>query len=313
MSQFSEARKDNIQSNKKTTLDENALQDKKIAIIGGTNGIGRALAHTLVAKSAEVTVVGRTFRDSGIPRLNFIQADLSQLKQARRVAQELPGETLEAIIMTTGIFPGKQRLESPEGIEVDLAVSYLSRFVIVRQMAEHLGSKRISKNIKPKVFIMGTPGSNQQANFDDLNSEREYKLMTAHVNTVIGNEALVLDSAVRYPHVNFYGLNPGIIKTNIRSTVLGEGSFRHKAIEWLIGVLSQSAEEYCEKIAPLLVSPEIEDYSGAMFNRHGDPIHASRSLTQGAELKKIIEASERLISRVLGNNQGYDELEGEKR
>ena len=70
------------------------------------------------------------------------------MKQARRVAQELPAETLDTLILTTGIFAGKQRMESPEGIEIDLAVSYLSRFVIVREVAERLGKKRAVANLK---------------------------------------------------------------------------------------------------------------------------------------------------------------------
>ena len=112
------------------------LTGKKMAVIGGTNGIGRALARTFAAKGAEVVVVGRTFRDADIARLRFIAADLSQMKQARRVAEELPVEPLDTLILTTGTGAGKQREVSPEGIELDLAVSYLSRFVIVRDVAE---------------------------------------------------------------------------------------------------------------------------------------------------------------------------------
>jgi hypothetical protein len=43
----------------------------------------------------------------------------------------------------------------------------------------------------------------------DLNSERTHEYWHAHMNTVAGNEALVIDGAARYPGVNFYGLNPG--------------------------------------------------------------------------------------------------------
>ena len=46
---------------------------------------------------------------------------------------------------------------------------------------------------------MGFPGTDQTGSIDDFNSERTYSLMTAHSNTVVGNEALVLDAAARYP------------------------------------------------------------------------------------------------------------------
>ena len=51
--------------------------------------------------------------------------------------------------------------------------------------------------------------------------------MSLHMNTVAGNEMLVLDSAKRYPSANFFGLNPGIVKTNIRANLVGEGTLRH--------------------------------------------------------------------------------------
>ena len=78
MQKFSGSRRNDFQW-QRVLLPQDALNGKKIAIIGGTDGIGRALAHTLAAKGAEVTVVGRTFRDDGIPRLHFMQADLAQM------------------------------------------------------------------------------------------------------------------------------------------------------------------------------------------------------------------------------------------
>ena len=284
----------------RTPLTQDALAGKKVAVVGGTNGIGRAFAHTLAAQGAEVIVVGRTFRDEGAERISFIQADLSDMEQARRTAQELPIETLDWMIFTTGIMPGKKREENSEGIEIDLAVSYLSRFVIVRETAERLGKNRAQTEVKPRVFVVGFPGTNQKGDINDLNSKGNYSLMTAHSNTVIGNEALVLDGAARYPHVNFYGLNPGLKKSNIRAGMLGEGSFFQGAAEFVIGMVTESVEDYSERIAPLFVSTGIENQSGALFNRHGDPIHPSRELADAANLQKVIEVSEKLTSRTLG-------------
>jgi NAD(P)-dependent dehydrogenase (short-subunit alcohol dehydrogenase family) len=284
----------------RTPLAQAVLNGKKAAVVGGTDGIGRAIARILAAKGAEVTVVGRTFRDKGTERISFLQADLSLMKEARRVARELPAETLDVLVLTTGIFAGKQRVASPEGVEIDLAVSYLSRFVIVRELAERLGKERAAGTAKPRVFIMGFPGTNPKVSLDDLNSEKQYNTTIAHMNTVIGNEALVLDSASRYPQANYFGLNPGLIKSNIRAGILGEGSFTQKIVEALIGLLFKSTDEYAEQTVPLLVSPDIEKQTGAMFNDKGDPILASAHLTTGTGLQRIIEASEQLAKKALG-------------
>jgi len=284
---------------KRVPLSPDVFRSKNVAVIGGTNGIGRAFARALASKGAAVVVVGRTFRDAGVPGLRFVRADLAQVREARRMAQQLAAETLDLLILTTGIMAGRKRLTNTEGIELDLAVSYLSRFVIVREIAARLGSSRGGPP-KPRVFVLGFPGTNQEGSLDDLNSEARYSLMTAHANTVIGNEALVVDCATRYPNANFYGLNPGIIKSGIITGVLGEGTVLFKLQQFITGALLQSADEYAAKILPLMVSPDIEDHSGAMFGRHGDAIHASRAVKEEGHLQRVVEESEKLVSKALG-------------
>lgn len=57
-------------------LDSDGLRGKRMALVGGTNGLGRALARKFAAHGAKVIVVGRTFRDQGLERVSFISADL---------------------------------------------------------------------------------------------------------------------------------------------------------------------------------------------------------------------------------------------
>lgn len=96
------------------------LEGEKVAVVGGTNGVGWALARALAAQGAHVLVVGRTFLDQGVPRLRFLAADLSFMKNVRAIAAALPAETLDLVLMTQGIFAGKQRAMNPEGIELDI-------------------------------------------------------------------------------------------------------------------------------------------------------------------------------------------------
>lgn len=284
---------------KRRPLAQDAFSGEKVAVIGGANGIGRALAQALAEKGAEVLVVGRTLRDQGLPQLRFVQADLSGMKEARRVSRELPAETLDLLIMTQGIFAGRQRRVNLEGVELDMAVSHLSRFVIVREVADRLGKSRRSGKLKPRVFIWGLPGQDRKATLDDFNSEDRYRWQTAHYNTVVANEALVLDSAERYPTVNLYGMNPGVIASNLMAGVLGEGTITLKVQQTIMGLLFQSAQEYAEKVLPLLRSPEIEDHSGAMFGRNADPIHSNPPLLQKPYLQRVVEQSERLARKAL--------------
>lgn len=278
------------------------LSKLRVAVVGGTGGIGRALAHTLAARGASVTIVGQTFRDDGVRGLTFMKADLSSMAEARRVGRELPAD-LDLVVMTTGIITAPKREQTTEGIERDLAISYLSRLAIVRELAPRLGKDRPASAQKPRVFIMGFPGTEQKADVDNLNAEKRYEAMPQHMNTVAGNEALVLDATARYPNVGFFGLNPGLIKTNIRSNMLGgEGSLKHRFVEFFIGLLMISAEKYAERVTPLLVSPELEGRSPAMFNQKALAIQASKVMTP-KHVADIIAASEALLARATSSDK----------
>jgi hypothetical protein len=246
---------------------------------------------------AGVVVVGQTFRDSVVPAIEFIKADLSLMREAQRVAAVLPAEHLDLLVFTTGIMAGPKREETAEGIERDMAISYLSRLVILRDIAPRLGKNRPAARMKPRVFVMGFPGIGQAGKLDDLNAERTYGRWAAHINTVAGNETLVLDAAKRYPHASFFGLNPGLIKTNIRSNLFGGDTLLYRFIEWMTGLLASSAESYAERITPLLISPDLEGVSGAMFDRKGQAILPSPKLTDSAYVEAFIAASEALVSR----------------
>jgi NAD(P)-dependent dehydrogenase (short-subunit alcohol dehydrogenase family) len=269
----------------------------RIAIVGGTGGLGQALARFLVSKGARVTVVGQTFRDAGVPGLDFMKADLSLMSEARRVARELPAEELDAVILTTGIFAPPKRETTPEGIEKDLAVSFLSRAVVVRTLAERLGTRRANTSRRPRIFIMGFPGTGEVGTPDDLNAEKSYDSMVAHMNTVAGNEALVLQAAKMYPRVGVYGLNPGLIKTNIRANVLGgSGSLKFRLIEGLIGLMMPSADKYAARLAPVLLAPELEGHTGVHFNNKGIAIKPSTVMTD-SHVERFMTAADALLAR----------------
>ena len=70
-------------------VDARSLDRKgmKVAIVGGTGGIGRALSRFLVLRGAAVLVIGQTFRDSDVPGIEFIKADLSLMREAQRVGR----------------------------------------------------------------------------------------------------------------------------------------------------------------------------------------------------------------------------------
>lgn len=274
------------------------LSGKRLAVIGGTNGLGRAIAGQALARGAEVTVVGRTFRDTPVDRLTFVRADLSSMREAERLGRELPVELHDVVLTTLGIFAARTREETSEHIERDMAISYLSRYAALRGLSPRLGTARAEGAPQARVFVMGGPGGGITGDPDDLNAERGYKGFRVHVNTVAANEALVLAGENMLPGPAYFGLNPGSIKTDIRSNYLGEGSVTHRLTETLIGLLGQSPAAYAKQIVPLLFTPDLDGHTGVMFNNKARPILPSKGLDKD-RVDRFMTASDTLLRRAL--------------
>jgi NAD(P)-dependent dehydrogenase (short-subunit alcohol dehydrogenase family) len=274
------------------------LSGKKIAVIGGTKGIGQSLARLAALNGSEVTVVGRTFRDSGLNEkyLGFQQADLSRMANAVIAAQSLPVEQLDYIAFTNGIVPGNTRVVTAEGVEQDMAVSALSRYVFIKTILPRLKSNT-------RIFIWGFPGTSgllKQTNLEDFNSERSYAggFGTAHMNTVALNEALVHYLASK--GIEAYGLNPGLIKSGIRDSVHGgSGGIMGTILESMIALFNPTAEDYVKKLLPVLLSSDLSLHKGAMFGQNADPIKPSPEFASTKLVTEWITAADMLATKAL--------------
>lgn len=275
------------------------LSGRKLVAVGGTNGLGRAIARLALARGAEVTVVGRTFRDDAHPRLTFVQADLSSMARSLRIGEELPVEDADVALFTSGIIAAKTREETAEGVERDMAVSFLNRVAILRGIAARLGTARPAGAPTPRVFVMGSPGTGQLGELQDLNTEASYSVARAHGNTLAGNEALALGAGGMFPGPDYFGLGPGLIKTGIRENYLGRnGEVGYKLLEAVIGLLMQSPEKYASRVVPLLFTPQLDGKSGVLFNRLGEPVLPSRGFDRD-HVARYMTASDELLDRAL--------------
>ncbi|MEU0966808.1 SDR family NAD(P)-dependent oxidoreductase [Streptomyces sp. NPDC005917] len=281
-----------------TPIERLDLSGRRLTVVGGTNGLGQAVARQALARGAEVTVVGRTFRDTPAEGLTFVKSDLASMREADRLGRELPVESDDVVLFTLGTFAAKTREETVEHLERDIAVSYLSRFAVLRGLAPRLGTARPHGSPQPRVFVMGAPGAGNTGDPDDLNAEKDYSGMRAHVNTVAANEALVLGGEHTLPGPAYFGLNPGVIKTGIRANYLGDGSLTHRLAEALIGLLSQSPDTYAKRIVPLLFASDLNGRSGTMFNNKARPILPSKQMDKD-RVARFASASDVLLRRAL--------------
>jgi hypothetical protein len=282
------------------SIDELDLSSKRLLVIGGTNGLGRAIAGLAMARGADVTVVGRTLRQFPEGQPKFVRADLSLMADALRLGEDLAVEDVDVALFTAGIIAAKTREETAEGIERDMAVSFLNRVAILKGISGRLGIARAADAPQPRVFVMGSPGSGLRGNPDDLNSEElKYKAMSAHVNTVAGNEALALGANGMFPGPAYFGLGPGLIKTGIRENWMGrDGGLGYRLFEGAIGLFLQSPDQYARRIVPLLFTPNLNGRSGILFNRKGRPTSPSKGF-DGSYVTRYMIATTQLLNRAL--------------
>ncbi len=264
-----------------------SVRGKKYLIVGGTKGLGLALAKLLKKNGASVVVVGRSAPTAA--GLEFVEADLQTVKQQLAFANKFDISGLDVVVLTTGILAPPKRVDNGEGMELDLAISYISRKVILDRFRE--------RGLKARVFAMGFPG--QDLEIKDWNAQSGYSVLDQHMNTVVANEALVLAYRRKFPELEVYGLNPGLVQTDIRSNMYaGFWRYLEPVLEGIISLVFPSADEYAQHIYPVIAAERLPRRT-VSFNSQGEALRVNPKLTEEA-VERIWRDSEALVARALG-------------
>src|SRR2546430_6837132 len=118
---------------------------------GAPDGLGRALGHRIAAAAETLILHGRDrarldrvvdeIRDKyGVTRPHGVIADLSDLKQVRRLAADVLATTdrLDVLVSNAGIGggepDGRERRISAHSYELRFAVNYLARFLLTLEL-----------------------------------------------------------------------------------------------------------------------------------------------------------------------------------
>ncbi|MFJ6572308.1 SDR family NAD(P)-dependent oxidoreductase [Streptomyces sp. NPDC091292] len=180
---------------------------RTLVITGGTDGMGKEIARTYVARGDTVVIVGRDAEKARtVPGAVFVPADLSLISENRRVIERINAEfpSVEALVLCARYFRAT-RHETAEGIESVFALDYLSRFLL----SHGLTAPKTVVNVSGP----GVPGG--RIHWDDLMLTRGYDGMAAQFQAGRANDLLGVAYAARHAADGrrYVLIHPGSVST----------------------------------------------------------------------------------------------------
>ena len=278
------------------------MKKNKLALItGATDGIGKAIAIGLAKIGYELIVIGRSSAKyellkvelekvrPNIPSL-FYKADLSLVQETQSALDKVKEDIseLDLIVQTAGIIPHDITL-TKEGIEESFAVSYLTRFLIVRELLPLL-----LKSEDKILFIVANAGAKGKIYFDDINFERrKFSPIKVVKQFQQCNDAysMYLSDKYRDQDLVVYCYNPGLVDTNIHKGWPFPFSFLMQKIAK--NLFMKQPETAAQKPLDIIRNALLQD--AVLINSKGHKINPSKLLSDLNFQHKVHDLSNSLI------------------
>jgi NAD(P)-dependent dehydrogenase (short-subunit alcohol dehydrogenase family) len=187
-------------------------------VVGGTSGIGYAIACRVAAeaKSATVIISGRT-KPENIPHANieFRKLDASLMRSiktytdAYKSAQE---PKLDLLVLTQGVLTLAGRTETAEGIDRKMALHYYGRQLLIRELLPVL-----KDDAKVLIVLDGVRGSPSKLNWEDLDLKSTYGTSSAASHCISMTDGMIQQYAATQEgnKRHFMHAYPGLVNTNL--------------------------------------------------------------------------------------------------
>ncbi len=246
------------------------MEGKVVLITGGTAGIGKQAAISLLQMGAQVVLVGRNPEKTKAvveelktrtanPKVQSLIADLSSMAEVRRVAAEFMAKypRLDVLLNNAGaMFPG--RTLTVDGFERTMATNHLSYFVLANALLPVLEKSAPARivNVASSAHVRG------QLDWDDMMSEKSYFGFTQYSRSKAANILFTRELARRLKDkkITVNCLHPAFVASDFLAKP-GFWSF----IKPLAYVFALDEVEGSKTSTFLASSPEVEGVTGKYF------------------------------------------------
>ena len=242
------------------------VDEAVILVTGATDGLGKRVARDLAERGATVLVHGRSREraeaavreigeETGNDGLSYYLADLSSLREVRRLAEEVASdhERLDVLINNAGIgsgpSDGASRRESKDGYELTFAVNYLSHYLLTNLLLPLL------RGSAPARIVNVASAGQAPLDFGDVMLERGYDGWRAYSQSKLAQITFTFSLAERLEGsgVTANALHPA----SLMDTKMVLESF---------GYTMSTVEEGAAATERLAISPDLEGVSGRYFD-----------------------------------------------
>jgi NAD(P)-dependent dehydrogenase (short-subunit alcohol dehydrogenase family) len=250
------------------------VEGKLCVVTGSNSGIGKETTLSLAQKKAKVVIVvrnlerGKKAREeivskSGNNSIDLMGCDLSSMESIRRFVQEFKAkyDKLDVLINNAGAVFYKRQI-TVDGFERTLAVDYLAPFLLTHELLSILKSSAPSRiiNISSGFYKSG------KIDFDDLQSEKEYKGMRAYANAKL---MILMFTYELARLLDGYGVTANAVLPGFVATNLGRnsGSRRQSLLFRLMRPFQISAQQAARTLVYLATSKQVEGLTGKCFTK----------------------------------------------
>lgn len=281
----------------------NRMQGKVCLVTGSSSGMGLVTARELACMGATVVMLCRNRAKgeavqsaikaaSGNTQVDLIVADLSDLSEVRRAANELKQRytRLHVLINNAGGMNAERKVTS-EGLEATFVTNYLAPFLLTQLLLDVLLASAPARivNVSAPAHKIG------KIDFADLQGEHHYNALKAYAQAKLAQIFFTYELAERLAvtGVAVNALDPGHVVTNFNASTQGLMHLIAEVIYLFDGI---SPEKGAQTILYLATSPEVEGVSGKYFLKC-KPIPSSRRSYDVAERQRLWSISEALVQQ----------------